>query len=118
MSDQLILERAKDWVQREVVGTAYYYEVWDDPEDDTTVQTYATCCPKSDEDPDSWVTVHDVSIVSCEIEERDGESVGVKVETVLFKSDGDDEGEGEVYEEDAVYHLRVWDDDIELEAVD
>lgn len=118
MGDQSALERAKDWVQREVVGTAYYYEVWDDPLDDTTARTYATCCPKSDEDPDSWVTVHDVSIVSCEIEERDSDSVGVKVETVLFKSDVDDEGEGEEDEEDAVYHLRVWDDGIELEAVD
>ena len=118
MSDQSALERAKDWVQREVVGTAYYYEVWNDPEDDTTVQTYATSCPKSDEDPDSWVTVHDVLIVSCEIEERDSDSVGVKVETILWKSDGDDEGEGEVYEEDATYHLRIWDDAIELEAVD
>jgi hypothetical protein len=118
VSDQLALEKAKDWVQRKVVGTAYYYEVWDDPEDDTTAQTYATNCPKSDEDPDSWVTVHEVTIVDCQIEERDADTVVIKVEAVLWKSDGDDEGEGEVYEEDATYHLRVWDDDIELQAVD
>lgn len=118
MSDQSILERARDWIKREVVGTAYYYEIWDDPEDDTTARTFATSCPKSDEDPDSWVTVHDLTIVDCQIEERDTDSVWVKVETILFKSDGDDEGEDEVYEEDAVYYLRVEDDGIELEAVD
>ncbi len=44
--------------------------------------------------------------------------VWVKVEANLWKSDGDDEAEGEVYKEDATYHLRVWEDDIELEAVD
>ncbi len=118
MNDQFALEKAQDWVKTRVPGTAYYYEVWDDPNDDTTVQTYATSCPKSDEDPDSWVTVHDVTIVDCQIEERDTDSVVVKVETVLFKSDGNDEEEGEVYEEDATYHLRVWEDAIELEAVD
>ncbi len=118
MSDQSALGRARAWVRGEVVGTAYYYEVWDDPEDDATARTYATNCPKSDEDPDSWVTVHDVTIVDCQIEERGADSVMVKVETILWKSDGDDEGEGEVYEEDATYHLRIWDDDIELQAVD
>jgi hypothetical protein len=121
VSDQFALEKARDWVETRVPGTAYYYEVWDDPNDDTTVQTYATSCPKSDEDPDSWVTVHDVTIVDCQIEERDADSVVVKVETVLFKSDstfGNDEEEAEVYEEDATYHLRVWEDAIELEAVD
>jgi hypothetical protein len=114
MNDQSILERAKSWVESEVVGTAYYYEVWDDPEDDTTAQTYATSCPKSDEDPDSWVTVHNVSIVDCQIEERDADSVVVSVEAILFKTDGNDEDEGEEYEEDATYHLRVYDEDIEL----
>ena len=118
MNDQSNLERATYWVESRVVGTAYYYEVWDDPEDDTTAQTYATRCPKSDEDPDSWVTVHDVTIIDCQIEERDEDSAVVAVEAVLFKSDGDDEGEGEVYEENTIYHLRVWEDDVELEAVD
>lgn len=122
MSDQSTLERAKEWIERNAVGSAYYYEVWDDPEDDTTARTFATSCPKSDEDPDSWVTVHSVSVVTCEIEERDAESVVVKAEVILWKSDGSkgEEGdeESEVYEDEVNYYLRVWEDDIELEAVD
>lgn len=120
ISDQSAIERAKTWVENNVIGCSYYYETWDDPLDDTTVRTWATCCPKSDEDPDSWVTIHKVSIIECQIEEKDSDSVVVRVEAVLFKSDSDEdnEGEGETYEEDMVYHLNVWDDAIELLAVD
>lgn len=115
VTNEQAIERAKQWAESEPLGTVYYYEEWDDPEDDTTAYTNAYTLPKSDEDPDSSITIHRVSVVSCEVEERDSESILCKVEAIAFQTDDDSEEE---YEHDVTYWLRIWDGCIELEAVD
>jgi hypothetical protein len=107
VDDQTALDKAKNWLEAELAGmTTYYYH-------DGTAS-----CPREDEDPYRSGTIHEVSIVDCEIEEKLPDSIVVKLEAILWKSDDEGKGEGEIYDRDATYHIRVWDGGIELQAID
>jgi hypothetical protein len=120
IADKFALEKAKNWVADNVTEeTVFYVDVPSYPNQEADSYTVAKRYPGCDDEWTNYTTIHDVIVWDSEIIDKSPHSLVVKVSAIIFKSDGDEEtGDTEIYEQDLNYYLRVWEQDIALEAVD
>jgi hypothetical protein len=108
MLDIEILEKAKEWLQKEIVGTRYEYQLpAGAPQlfSDTKLGSEHFTVPVKLK---GWRTVHEIEFLSCGIDIKRKDYARVCIEADLLKSEGnEDEGEGESYKERATYFLLV-----------
>lgn len=120
--DTELKEKITEWLENELIGTAYIWEESSNPMDDSTAQSMSSCMP-----PDtgyySWVETHRIVIDDATLFEQDEKSILVKVDANLYYSEGKEDDEDDVPESDwatdtRTYYLRIKGDFIDLEAMD
>lgn len=120
--DTELKEKITEWLENELIGTAYIWEKQSNPMDDSTAQSMSSCMP-----PDtgyySWVETHQVDIDDATLFEQDEESILVKVDANLYYSEGKEDDEDDVLEEKwesdtRTYYVRIQGENMGIEAMD
>lgn len=121
--DTELKEKITEWLENELVGTAYIWEEQSNPMDDSTAQLMSSCMPP-DTEYYSWVETHQVDIDDATLFEQDeDEGILVKVDANLYYSEGKKDDEDDIPEEKwesgtQTYYVRIQGENMGIEAMD